>query len=344
MNDINDFLDAPLHSADTLDSPGALPQYIPTVELLPDEIDPRYTRLSYSTEALLHSCPRKFQLKCLEAERAQDPSTSVTFAYGSTVGLGIAEFMISRDLEETLFKMFLEWDIDYLAENPKQKKSFPHALLAIEKFKAELEDGVLSEYEVAEYNGKLAAELSFRVSFPGELSTFTYRGYLDLVIRNIMTGQVGVMEVKTNSGTWVNHYMYKNSEQALGYSVILDKIEPGTPAYDVMYYIYMTKLTRYEQFHFPKSHQQRAHWLRDRMYYIGIIEKLVKEEGNYGNWPMASQGCVAYGRPCEYMDMCQLPTESLGAKLKENQLVERDRKTGEVAEYDFELTLKELLL
>ena len=63
-----------------------------------------------------------------------------------------------------------------------------------------------------------------------------------------------------------------------------------------------------------------------------------------GNWPMASQGCVAYGRPCEYMDMCQLPTESLGAKLKENQLVERDRKTGEVAEYDFELTLKELLL
>ena len=344
LTDLNDFLDAPL-AGDTGsgDSPSSLPKFIPVVEIAEGEIDPRYTRLSYSTEALLHSCPRKFQLKCLEAERVQDASTSVTFAFGSTVGMGVAEFMVSRDLEATIFKMFLEWDVDYLAENKQQKKSFPHAVIAIELFKSQLEDGAHSEYEVAEYNGKPAVELSFSVSFPGELAEFTYRGYLDLVLRNIMTGQAGVMENKTNSGTWVNHHMYKNSEQALGYSIILDQIEPGVAAYDVMYYIFMTKLGRYEQFDFPKSHQQRALWLRDRMWNISLVEKLVKEEGNYGMWPICSQGCVSFGRPCEYMDICQLPTESLMAKLKETQLVDRDRKTGEIAEYDFELTLKELL-
>jgi len=315
---------------------------IPVVELSDDEIDPRYLRSSYSTSQLLHACPRKFQLKCLQAEKQDDAATNTTFAFGSTVGLGIAEYFYSRDLESTLFKMFLEWDVDFLAENEKQKKSFAHAVNAIQMFASRLEDGELSEYVVAEYNGKPAAELSFRIHFPGRYGTHTYRGYLDLVLQNIMTGEFVVMENKTSSGTWVNHYQYKNSSQATGYGVVLDKIEGDKSSYDVLYYVFMTKLLRFEDFSFPKNYHQRALWLRDRLWDVDTVERLFEQEGNYGIWPMHGESCVSFGRPCEYMDICHMDTGNLMAKLRENQLVEQDAE-GNPKEYDFELDLEDLL-
>lgn len=324
-------------------SPASDSDKIPVVELSENEIDPRYLRSSYSTSQLLHACPRKFQLKCLQAERKIDEQTSITFAFGHTVGLGIAEIFATRDLPQTLFKMFLEWEVDFLADDPKRKKSFALAVHSIQKLYDLLEDGEFSEYVVATYNGKPAAELSFRIHFPGKYGTHTYRGYLDLVLQNIMSGEFAVLENKTNSGTWVNHYQYKNSSQALGYGVVLDKIEPDKSAYDVRYLIYMTKLDRWEDFSFVKNYHMRALWLRDRLWDVNIVETLFEHEGNYGIWPMHGESCVAFGKPCEYMDVCHLDTGNLMARLKEDQLVERDRSTGEEATYDFEIPVEELL-
>ena len=315
---------------------------IPTVELEDHQIDPRYVRSSYSSSQLLHACPRKYQLKCLQAEKAGDASTSVTFAFGKTVGFGIAELVSGNTLHQTIFKMFLEWDVDFLAENVKQKKSFAHATNAIQMLASRLEDGELSEYVVATCAGKPAAELSFRIKFPGKHAIHTYRGYLDLVLQNIMTGEFTVMENKTNSGTWVNHYQYKNSSQATGYGVVLDQIEGDKSSYDVLYFVFMTKLLRYEEFSFPKNYHQRALWLRDRMWDVQTVERLFEQEGNYGIWPMNGENCTAFGRNCEYMDVCHLDTQNLMSKLKENQLQELD-KEGNIREYDFELTLEDLL-
>lgn len=315
---------------------------IPVVQLEDGQIDPRYTRSSYSTSLLLHACPRKFQLKCLQAEKEEDASTNVTFAFGTVVGMGIAELVATRDLHKAIWEMFKAWDVDFLAENEKQKKSFAHAVNAIQMLHSALEDGELSEYVVAKYNGKPAAELSFRISLPGKYATHTYRGYLDLVLQNIMSGEFTVMENKTNSGTWVNHYQYKNSSQATGYGVVLDQIEGEKSAYDVLYYVYMTKLMRYEEFSFPKSYHQRALWLRDRMWDMQVVERLFEQEGNYGIWPMHGESCTQFGRNCEYMDVCHLATENLMAKLRENQLEELD-KDGNPKEYDFELTLEDIL-
>ena len=331
-------LDESLGGGDAGDSP----ELIPVIEIGEHQIDPRYTRSSYSTSLLLHACPRKFQLKCLQADKKEDASTNVTFAFGSTVGMGIAELVSGTSLEDTIFKMFCEWDVDFLAENEKQKKSFAHAVNAIQMLASRMEDGELSEYVVATYNGKPAAELSFRIKFPGRHATHTYRGYLDLVLQNIMTGEFTVMENKTNSGTWVNHYQYKNSSQATGYGVVLDQIEKDKSSYDVLYFVFMTRLMRYEDFSFPKNYHMRALWLRDRMWDVQTVERLFEQEGNYGIWPMNGESCTSFGRNCEYMDVCHLETANLMAKLRENQLEETDRE-GNLKQYDFELTLEELL-
>jgi len=328
-SDFLDLLDSPYTEAE-------IAAQSPVVILASDQIDPRYTRTSYSSSSLLHKCPRKYQLKCLNTSKTEDKATNVTFAFGSALGVGIAEYFLHRDKTKAIFAAFLEWDVEFLDENPKQKKSFAFLVQAINILGSALEDGDMSEYEVASWHGKPAIELSFRLTLPGELADHTYRGFMDIVLRNIMTGELVVLEIKSNSGTWVNHYQYKNSAQALGYSVVLDKIAPDSSAYEVLYKIYMTKLERYEEFEFPKTMHQRALWLRDRMWDVQTVERLVQQEGNYGIWPMQGSACVDFGRPCEYMDLCQLDTESLMKQLRECDMIED-------TEYSFEIPLEELL-
>ena len=154
------------------------------------------------------------------------------------------------------------------------------------------------------------------------------------------------MELKTSSANYVNHYNYKNSAQAIGYSVILDKIEPGCTSYNVQYLVWMTKLNRFEPFDFPKSMTQRALWLQDRLWDEETLERMLERFGNYGNWPTHGESCTNFGRICPYMDFCHQPTESLMSLLREKHYKDlRKNLAGEweEAKYDFYIDFEELL-
>ena len=324
---------------DLLNSPTEVVDTSPIVQWTDNRgADPRLVRLSYSSSLLFHGCPRKYQLQKLQAtkseEQEEDWKTSLTFQYGHTVGEAIQLSLIGElTREQLIFKLFAEWKCDLFDENHKQKKSFFHAISALHKFWAMQDDGLLQDYEVAYYEGKPAAELSFKIKFPnGE----TYRGFVDLVLRNIYTGEYCILELKTNSGRVINHYQYKNSAQAIGYSVVLDRIAPGLTNYTVEYLVYMTFLERWEQFSFPKTYKQRALWLRDRIWETHQIKELVELEGSYGIWPMHGEHCVTYNRNCDFMGMCHMDTGSLIAPLRERDLVES-------TEYQFVFDVEELL-
>jgi hypothetical protein len=327
-----DFLSAPLGEEITCPSP--------LVELPEGAIDPRFTRSSYSSNLSLHACPRFYQLEKLQTARVYDQSSNVTFSYGHAVGEGVQQYLIHRDLNKAILAAFMFWDVDYLDENAAQKKSFPAVVAALMQLDNLCMFGFdnctvdLNDYEVAVFNGKPAAELSFRIHFPHT----TYRGFVDLVLKNKFTN-----ELKTSSATWVNHYNYKNSAQAIGYSVILDKLAPGTAAYSVLYLVQMTKLEKYEVFDFPKTYHQRALWLKDRLWDEQIIVGLANQYGNYNIWPTHGESCTRFGRTCQFMDVCHLQTEGIMTPLREEHMQELDRDTKELKVYDFEFTLEELL-
>lgn len=312
---------------------------IPLVLLEEGAPDPRFLRLSYSGNLLQHSCPRKFQLKCLGAERIEHESSNTTFAYGHVVGEGIQNLLLKMDWNQVLIKVFLGWHADLFAENEKQKKSLFSAIYCLMQFRSLMNGGFLDEYEVAMFNGVPAAELSFRIHFPFT----TFRGHVDLVLRHKITGELLVLELKTSSANYVQGSAYKNSSQAIGYSVILDRIEPDATSYGVLYLVYLTKLARFETFEFPKTYHQRALWIRDRIVDEAEVVRLIKEEGNYGIWPMQGESCNSFGRECEYMDICHLSTEHQVSPLNERHLIDLNRDTGEEQKYQFEIQLSELL-
>jgi len=113
-------------------------------------MDTRLRQLSYSSLLTLHSCPRKYQLDRLQAPKQDDESnkTSVTFAFGTIVGLGIQLAFENKSEEYILWEMFQMWDIDLLEDNPKQAKSFWLAVIAVQKLIVMRESGFLKDLEL----------------------------------------------------------------------------------------------------------------------------------------------------------------------------------------------------
>lgn len=273
-------------------------------------MDKRIQNLSYSSLLTLHTCPRKFQLYRLnaEVEQAEDIPGSVTFAYGHAVGSGVQHILNGDSIQTAMWKMFLEWDIDLLADNPKQNKSFWGALIAIQQFSSMFNNGYLEDYELVYYEGKPAVELSFVIHLP---NGFKYRGFVDAVLRHKTTGQVLVLECKTTNATSVNPAQYKNSSQAIGYSIVLDAIFPDLSEYRVLYLVYQTKSEEFVQLPFDKSYYSRALWIRELLLDCDVISMYEEAE----IYPMRGESCYSFFRECEYLQICTLSTERLASKL-----------------------------
>lgn len=264
----------------------------------------------------------------------EDVSSSVTFAFGHTVGLGIQEYITHHDEDKTLLAMFLMWEPDLLADNPKQGKSFWKAIAAVQRFISMCKNGFMSEWELATYNGKPATELSFLIHLP---NGYTYKGYVDAVLQNTITGHVMVLECKTTSMANVAAAAYKNSAQAIGYSIVLDAIFPELSAYTVQYLIYKTKESDYDVMPFEKSYLDRALWIRQLLLDIDILDLYEKAQV----YPMRGESCYSFYRECEYFGICNLATEVITEPLTE----EDEKKIINKLETEFQInvTIQDLI-
>ena len=301
----------------------------------PRHIDIRLKNLSYSSLLTFHSCPRKFELDRLSSiqESSESLSESITFSYGQIVGLGIQLILEGKTQDEVMWQMFLGWKPELLAENPKQNKSFASAIFAVQKFQALLDSGYLNGYSLVHYNGKPACELSFLIDLP---NGYKYRGFVDAVLRHDTTGKVIVLECKTSSATSLNPATYKNSAQAIGYSIILDAIFPDLSSYEVLYLIYSTKQYTYDQLEFSKSYLQRARWIREL-----VLDTETLEMYNSNDlYPMRGESCFTYFRECQYLSLCQLQTDRLVKDITPEQ-IEQIEKTN--ANYQIKITLDDLI-
>lgn len=292
------------------------------------EIDYRIRQLSYSSLLTLHSCPRQFQLDKLRATRKEEEFTaSITFAFGHVVGQAIQDALSLCTEDEIIWKIFLGWEVDLLAEDVKRNKSIWQAILAAQRFLVYRTEGELGEYNLVEFRGKPACELSFAINFPND---FRFRGFVDAVLVHQSTGEILVLELKTTGAAAVDPASYQNSAQAIGYSIVLDSIYPELSSYHVLYLVYSTKTGEFAPMRFTKSFSQRAAWIRQLLLDIDIIQ--LYESSIY---PMFGESCYKYFRPCKYLNVCQLSTEHIAKPMDESQI--------DTTEYQVTLSLAELI-
>lgn len=297
------------------------------------DIDIRLKQLSYSSLLSLHSCPRRYQIyKAGGKVTREEDEESTTFAFGHVLGLGIQLQFQGKSEDEIFWECFQMWDPDLFAEDEKRMESFWLAMNAVQKFIGLRAAGLLEDYELAYYNGKPACELSFVINFP---DGFRYRGYVDVVLRHKLTGRYVVLEIKSTglSGD-INEAVYKNSAQAIGYSIVLDAIHPGQSDYEVLYLPYKKKDRAFDLRSYTKSYLQRALWIQELLLDIESI----KMYSNAGVFPMHGESCFDFYRQCENFGLCTL-SDSLLLRPLQDSTVEKIAKE----EYTISLTLMDLL-
>ena len=300
-----------------------------------DTTDLRLKHLSYSGLLNLHSCPRRFQLDRLNAEKEslEDIDSSITFAYGHAVGEGVQLAFEGKSEQEIIWKLFLGWTPELFASNPKQGKSFWTAVQAVQSFLSLQANGFLDDWELVYYEGKPACELSFRIDLP---NGFVFRGFVDGVLKHKVSGEVRVLEVKTTAATNLNPAQYKNSAQAIGYSIVLDHLFPQLSSYEVLYLVYTTKNFTWNPLPFQKSYLQRALWIQELLLDCEMLS-LYESSGVY---PMHGESCYDYYRECAYLQTCTLNTAYLTKPLTEE---EKEKFLKKESEYQVKVTVQDLI-
>ena len=326
-------LDSGAEKADSID----LSKYV--ADRAPDSsIHYNLRTISYSGLLSLHSCPRRFELTRLlpkVGNQDVDEDAAGHLDFGTVVGNGVQELLVSGSIERAHFRAFLDWKDNLESERgEKSAKTFWHALQAISKF-TELLYGPLSQYEMVYFQGKPAIELGFSIDCG---NGFRYRGKLDALLIHKTKREFLPIECKTTGSFVVDESMYGNSSQAIGYGVVIDAVaaemEVEYNSYDVAYPVYKTRKMEWDFFRFHKSNTTRALWLQSTLLDIHSIQQFA----DLDYFPTRGESCFSYGRQCRYYGSCGLSNRYLIGE-KEDIPVRLDKK----GEYPLEFSIEQLV-
>lgn len=296
-----------------------------------DNIHPNLKLTSHSGLTTLHKCPRKFEIDKMLGEGPQERDPHLDF--GHLVGAGAQELLLTGSLNRAYFKMFQLWrhDLDD-EEGKKDKKTFWWALPAIDRFFT-FRHTALSGYELVHINDIPALELGFKIDCG---NGFFYRGFIDALLIHTATQTLVPLELKTTKNREPNEATYKNSGQALGYSVILDSVAPLLGinirnSFRVLYPVWSTSKQEWDMFPFTKDFSDRASWIRSLLYDIEDITRWATQEF----FPMRGESCYDFFRQCEHLDTCTMSNKFLFAGVKEK--IEKEGR------YQFQLSLADII-
>lgn len=295
----------------------------------------KYT--SYSYNETLYTCPRRFELDKLLGRSEKD---SATFAFGKAVGAGAQKYMESGDLQAAIWDCFCFWSIDLDDESEiSSKKTFWYAVAAVDSFKLVM-DNALKNWRVLEFKGKPATELSFHLDLGDD---FGYFGHVDAALQNTKDGSLGVFEGKTTKFREVDEASYKNSNQGVGYSLLLDTISelagiPEGNKYSVFYPVYKTSVMAWDFLPFAKTYTMRADFIQSLLFDKQTIQMYI----DAGKFPKRGSGCYNFFRRCPHFDICDMSNKYLLSGVKDDKAVAN--LYGSIDEkHDIYLTLEQVI-
>lgn len=273
-------------------------------------------RLSESTLSILNACDRLFELeRLLVTAHPLVEGESPAMMRGKAFGVGVQTYILTGDMDKAIFDAWLEYYPEI--ENPPYI-SVSRTLNNLWCAQAAL-DTIRRDYEVAVFDGRPAIEMSFRLDIDGK---WFYVGYIDLVLRHRVSGIYVVLEVKTTAYKLIDlKPVYKNSGQALGYSIILDKVAGEEQSrYGVLYLVCRDKSSASEWtpdvyvFPFTKTLVDRYNWFIS----LGLKVEHLNRMDEIGIFPMNGAACVRFNKVCQHFGVCGIKSADVKKEIIED--------------------------
>jgi hypothetical protein len=291
---------------------------------------------SYSMDSVFNACPRKYQIKKLQAAAGTTQRmNSPTFAFGHAVGAGVATYDETQNLRDAIWSAFLAWDIDLLDVETNKAgkltgKSFHEAVWALYNYQTFYkEETSLADYDMVKAEAVLAVDFE---------DGHYYVGHIDELLQHRHTGHYLVKENKTTGMTAVDPCLYSNSDQALSYSIVVDML--GATSYDVLYTIYSSSRQEWVQFSFVKSANSKAEWLQDQLF-------LHQQRDDYATanfFPKRGASCFSYMRRCELYESCDFTAKTVfGKEFSELPRIQSIEQLGDIENVDYATTMSAIV-
>lgn len=275
--------------------------------------------LSYSRRGTLHTCARKFQIE--NSFGLKQRTESVTFSFGHAVAAGVQSYFEHGNLQQAVIDCTLlysmPWDDLGSPSEARGKKNIWYSIHAVENYIKQIESllvgelAPLKDWEIARLDGsdKAATEIQFRIELE---NGYMYEGHIDLILRNKLTGEYAILELKTTVFREPHDAMYSNSDQALSYSIVLDHaVGHQNTSYKVFYLIYSSSLQQWILKTFTKQAKQRLDWINNLIRDTEMIDYYEVSAKDGIPYPTNGASCYNFFRPCEYYNVCEMEDESL---------------------------------
>jgi hypothetical protein len=296
---------------------------------------------SYSMESTLHECPRKYQIKKLQAATGTAARVqSVTFSFGHAVGAGVAEYDSTLDMDKAIWAAFLAWDVDLLDIETKGTyadgtgkptgKSFAGAIWALQKYQLFVDEETnLRDYDAIKIEGTIAVDFE---------DGHFYTGHIDELLQHRTTGSYLVKENKTTGFRSVDPVLYANSNQALSYAVVVDML--GGSEFEVLYTVYSSSAQEWTQHRFVKNSLKKAEWLQTQL----LMHQQLDSYSELDFFPKQGGSCFNYMRRCEFFDRCDInPTTVYNLRYSELSRITSKSDLDAIEHIDYFTTLSEIV-
>lgn len=294
---------------------------------------------SYSTTQTLHACPREYEIyKLKSATKQANRESNVTFAFGHSVGAGVATFDETQSVQQAIWSAFLAWDVDLLLEETKMRagkeyrtgKSFAEAVFAIQQYETfYYEETDLANYDVVKNEATIGIDFE---------DGHFYTGHIDTLLKHKLTNAYLVKENKTTSFAAVDPALYGNSDQALSYSIVIDSL--GAAKYIVMYTIYSTSEKKWIVFEYVKNALQKSEWLQDQL----LINQSIDNYSQLNFFPKRGANCIRFMRRCSEYETCSLSSQSrFGTTFAELPKITGLLGLDKIEKIDYAFTLSQII-
>lgn len=276
-------------------------------------------RLSEYSMNLLNTCERKFQKDRLLVPEAPliESAPSPVLIRGSAFGIGVQTYLLTGDIDKAVYQTWLAYFPEVYDEQKKiyQWRTINNLLCCKDAL-----DRIRARYKVAVFEGKPAVELSFRLDIDDK---WYYVGYIDAVLYDTVSNIYVTFEVKTTAYKLIDLTpMYKNSGQALGYSIVIDKIVGEKQSkYGVLYFVCRDQqgdnfVPDVYVFPFTKTLLDRLRWF----YTVGLDVQRLNTMLENDLFPMRGNSCVTFNRVCQHFGTCHLTGSDIPRKVEEDQI------------------------
>ena len=275
-------------------------------------LDHTKINLSHSIRESFHKCPRYYQITVENNHGRTSARKSLIFAFGHSVAAGVQSLVSGKTLEESIMHALAAYDIDDLFEDYRGR-NFGKVILALQLFERQVK--FLSDWEVAWFidadgNKRSGVEFDFLIELTND---GTYQGHIDVVMYNRELNQFMILELKTAATYYET--TYRNSTQALGYSLVLDyildamkeslqldaeAIASAKSMNQVLYYIFDIGEEAWVDLNLRQTSLAKSDFLLD----VDTDVMLIKHYRTIKLFPKRGSNCRKYNSECEFFTTC----------------------------------------